>query len=112
MILDILGQVFVVTGGVVFLAAAVGLIRLDDPYTRASSVATAAGLGVTLVVAGSVLLDPSVPAAIKAVIAIVLQLVTAAIGGIALARGAVLSGHSFNRRTDVGELTENEHPER
>lgn len=112
MSLDILGQVFVAAGGVVFLAAAVGLIRLDDPYTRASSVATAAGLGVTLVVAGSAILDPSLPTAIKAVIAILLQLVTAAVGGIALARGAVLSGHHFNRRTDVGELTENEHPER
>lgn len=112
MILDILGQIFVIGGGLVFLAAAVGLIRLDDPYTRASSVATAAGLGVGMVVAGCAILDPSVPTVIKAIIAIVLQLTTAAVGGIALARGAVLSGHHFNKRTDVGELTENEHPER
>ncbi|EFQ81940.1 putative monovalent cation/H+ antiporter subunit G [Aeromicrobium marinum DSM 15272] len=105
---EVLGQVWVVLGATIFVAAGIGVVRLPDAYTRASSVATAAGLGVAFVVAGSALLDPSPSTAVKVVIAIGLQLATSAVGGIAIARAAVLSGHRFGAGTDAGEL--GEHP--
>lgn len=102
--LQILGQVFLVAGAIVFIVAAIGLVTLFDPYTRASAVATAAGVGVSFIVVGVVLMDPSVSNGIKGALAIVLQLATSAIGSMAVARGAVLTGHEFEPGTDASEL--------
>lgn len=103
-VLEMIGQIFTLLGAAIFVAAAIGLHRLPDPYTRTSAVATAAGLGIAFIVAGVVLLDPHVSNVVKAVIAIVLQLLTSAVGGMAIARAAVISGHRFTRNTDAGEL--------
>lgn len=104
------GDVLVVVGALIFLVAAVGLHRLPDPYMRASAVATAAGLGVAFVVGGAALVQPGLTSTVKAMIAIVLQLATSAVGGMALARSAVLSGHDFSPDTDEGELTQTVEP--
>lgn len=103
-VLDIIGNVLVVVGALVFVIAAVGLVSLFDPYTRASSVATAAGVGVALVVIGIVMIDLSAANVVKGAIAIVLQLATSAIGGMAIARAAVISGHRFENGTDTEAL--------
>lgn len=105
--LEIIGYFFAIAGGAIFLAAGIGLLRLRDVYTRTSSVATAAGLGVAFVVAGTALIDPTLVHWIKVVIAIALQLATSAIGGIMIARSAVLSGHPFDA-TDTRDLDEGE----
>ncbi|MFF0723020.1 MULTISPECIES: monovalent cation/H(+) antiporter subunit G [unclassified Micromonospora] len=110
MILEIVGQVLALLGAAIFVAAAIGLHRLPDPYTRTSAVATAAGLGVTFIVAGAAFLDPHLSNTVKAIIAIVLQLATSAVGGMVIARSAVLSGHRFSSNTDPGEITDQ--PER
>mgnify|MGYP006156247491 CR=1 FL=1 len=110
-VLDVAGQVFLLAGAVVFILAAIGLITLFDPYTRTSAVATAAGVGLSFIVVGVVLLEPSVPNTIKAVIAIGLQLATSAIGAMAIARGAVLTGHRFEDGTDADELHELHDPD-
>ena len=102
--LDVIGNVLVVIGALVFVIAAVGLVSLFDPYTRASSVATAAGIGVSLVVIRIVMIDPSATNVVKGAIAIVLQLATSAIGGMAIARAAVISGHRFENGTDTEAL--------
>ncbi|MFX4290996.1 monovalent cation/H(+) antiporter subunit G [Streptomyces bohaiensis] len=107
--LDVLGQAMAVLGGLVFVAAGVGLLRLRDPYMRTSAVATAAGVGVVLVVGGSVLTSPTVSDLVKLVVAVVLQLATSAVGGMTLARAAVLSGHAFAEGTDTSAL---DRPER
>jgi multicomponent Na+:H+ antiporter subunit G len=103
---EITGQALCVLGGLVFLAAAVGVLRLPDPYTRASAVATAAGVGVALVVAGAALVHPGWDATARAIIAIVFQLATSAVGGMAIARAAVLSRHRFSPETDDAVLEE------
>ncbi|MCR4513436.1 monovalent cation/H(+) antiporter subunit G [Aeromicrobium sp. 50.2.37] len=110
-VLEVLGQVFLLVGAAVFVLAAVGLITLFDPYTRTSAVATAAGVGLSFIVVGIVLLDPSVSNGIKAALAVVLQLVTSAVGSMAIARGAVLTGHAFEQGTDATELHELHDPE-
>lgn len=104
MILDIIGQTLAVVGAAIFVAAAIGLRRLRDPYSRISAVATAAGLGVALVTVGVVLVDPSISDAIKVVIAVILQLSTSAVAAIVIARAAVNSRHAFSPDTDTQEL--------
>ncbi|RIV40244.1 cation:proton antiporter [Micromonospora radicis] len=111
MILQTVGQILALVGAAIFVAAAVGLHRLPDPYTRTSAVATAAGLGVTFIVAGAALIDPHLSTTVKAVIAIALQLATSAVGGMVIARSAVLSGHRFSADTDTGELTDTDRGE-
>lgn len=103
-VLSIVGQVLVVLGAAVFLTAALGLRRFPDPYARASSVATAGGLGVVFVTVGCALVSPDVGVLAKVVLAIVLQLITSAVGGVVIARAAVNSGHAFMPGTDTEAL--------
>lgn len=103
---EITGQVLCVLGALVFVASGIGLLRLPDPYTRASSVATAAGVGVALVVAGAAVVQPGWDATAQATIAIVFQVATSAVGGMAIARAAVLSRHRFSPETDDSVLAE------
>lgn len=105
---EIFGQVFMVLGGIIFVVAGVGLVRLQDPYTRASSVATSGGIGMVCILLGAAIVHPDTGAITKVVIAILLQLATSAVGAMALARAAVMSGHTFTEGTETGELTE--HP--
>lgn len=93
--LAMLGHGLSVIGGVIFVLAAIGLWRFRDPYTRISAVATAAGLGVSFVVVGTLLVEPSVVSGLKVALAVALQLLTSAVAGMVVARSAVLSGQSF-----------------
>lgn len=104
-IVELLGQISVLTGAGIFVVAAIGMYRLADPYMRISAVATAAGLGIAFVVAGAALLDPSLPTVVKVVIAIALQLSTSVVGGMAIGRAALISGHSFTSATDTADLS-------
>lgn len=90
------GSVLVVLGALVFLGAALGLIRFPDPYTRISATGTAGGVGIILVVVGALLLMPSVANLVKVVLIVVLQLGTAAVSTMALARSAYLTGVPMN----------------
>lgn len=90
--LEILGQIMIVAGGIVFLSAALGVVRFPDAYTRMSAVGTAAGLGIVLVILGALLMDPSLSATLKVVIIIGLQLATSSVGTMAIARSAYLTG--------------------
>ena len=89
--MSILGQILIVAGGLVFLTAALGVVRFPDVYTRISAVGTAAGLGIVLVVAGALLLQPGLSNTIKVVVIVILQLGTSAIGSMAVARSAYLT---------------------
>lgn len=90
--MSMLAQVLVVLGALVFATAGLGLLTLRDAFARTSAIATAAGLGVTLILIGAFLTDPSVSRGIKLAIAALLQLCTSAIGSMAIARAAYLSG--------------------
>src|SRR5699024_3639701 len=58
-ILDIIGNVFVLAGVLIFSIAAIGLFRFTDTYQRISAVGTAAGLGISVLVIGVFILTPS-----------------------------------------------------
>lgn len=104
--MSVVGQAFIVLGSLVFLTATVGLIRLPDLYTRSSAIATAAGIGVSFVLTGAFFFLPGVENAVKLVAAVVLQLVTSAVGSMALARSGYLIGSAVYSPTHHNELDE------
>lgn len=110
-VLSVVGQVLAVAGGLTLLLAALGLLRFGDVYMRASSVATATGVGISLVIIGSVLLMPGVADIVKALLAVALQIVTSAVGGIMVARSAMLTGHRFRPDTTGTEIRDARGPD-
>ncbi|GAA1754399.1 hypothetical protein GCM10009767_11920 [Kocuria aegyptia] len=104
--MSVVGQAFIVLGSLVFLTATVGLVRLPDLYTRSSAIATAAGIGVSFVLTGAFFFLPGVENAVKLLAAVVLQLVTSAVGSMALARSGYLIGSAVYSPTHHNELDE------
>ncbi len=102
----IVGSALLILGAFVIASAAIGLIRLPDLYTRTSAIGTAAGLGVSLIIVGVVVLDFSALNLLKGVIAIVAQLLTSAIGSFALARSGYLTGSRPVATTAPDELAD------
>lgn len=88
-----------------FVVAAVGLIRFPDPYTRLTAVTKSGTLGLVLVLLAVLVLDPSLASAVKLGLAIVLQLLTAPIGGLALSRGTFRSGAPLPRPLQYDEMS-------
>jgi multicomponent Na+:H+ antiporter subunit G len=103
-VLAVVGGVLVV-GGVFLVAVAVlGLLRLQDAYSRLNAVTKAASLGVVLVLAGVAFLAPSWPVVVTVLLAIWLQLVTAPVGGFALGRATYRAGTPLAEATRYDEL--------
>lgn len=98
--LTVTGQVLMVLGALIFATAGVGLLRLPDLFTRISAIGTAAGVGISMLILGVVLQDPTPTNLVKGAVAILLQLITSVIGAMAIARSSVLSGHEFAAGTD------------
>ena len=101
---EVLGAVSVLAGAVVFLGAAVGLLRFPDLYVRSSAVGTAAGLGVVLVLTGAFLLHPAWSDLPKVLVAVVLQLASAAVGSMAIARAGFLAGAAPTTATVYSQI--------
>lgn len=105
MILSVLAAVLTLSGALLFLVAGIGLVRLPDVFSRSSSVATAAGVGFTAILVGVWCQLPTGPNLVKVVVAIVLQLITSAVGSMALVRAGHLTGSTLARPDAVDELT-------
>ncbi|MBA0127391.1 monovalent cation/H(+) antiporter subunit G [Haloechinothrix sp. YIM 98757] len=104
--LNLAGTVLIVLGAVVFALAGVGLLRLPDLYSRISAITTASGLGLALILLGVLLHEPSTLNAAKALLAIVVNLATAAVGGHALGRAGYLTGARLSDRTRYDHLSQ------
>ncbi|MDV6011352.1 monovalent cation/H(+) antiporter subunit G [Haloechinothrix sp. LS1_15] len=104
--LEIAGTVLIVLGAVVFALAGVGVLRLPDLYARISAITTAAGLGIALILLGVVLHEPGALNAVKATLAIVVNLATAAVGGHALGRSGYLTGAPLATQTRYDDLAD------
>ncbi|MER3390065.1 MAG: monovalent cation/H(+) antiporter subunit G [Microcella sp.] len=102
----VMGNGLVLLGAVIIASAAIGLIRLPDLYTRTSAIGTAAGLGVSLIIVGVVVLDFSPLNLVKGLVAITAQILTSSIGSFALARAGFLTGSTPDASTVPDELTE------
>lgn len=104
LVVDVLGHVLATVGVLLIGVAALGLVRLPDPYSRLSAVTKAATAGVCLVLLGALVLDPSWAALAKVALAVALQLVTSPVGGYALGRAAYRTGTPLSPRTGYDEL--------
>ncbi|GGC75510.1 monovalent cation/H(+) antiporter subunit G [Hoyosella rhizosphaerae] len=105
-IVEIVGTALIVLGTLAFVAAAIGVLKLPDLYSRISAITTASGLGLALIILGVVLHEPSAMNAVKATLAIVINLATAAVGGHALGRAGYLTGAPLTKLTQYDELQE------
>lgn len=106
LVMTIAGSVLLIFGAVIMASAAIGLLKLPDVFTRTSAVGTAAGLGVSLMIVGVVVLDYSALNLIKGIIAILAQLITSAIGSFVLARASYLTGEKPVETTLPDELAQ------
>ncbi|MGC0144413.1 cation:proton antiporter [Pseudactinotalea sp. Z1732] len=104
---EIIGQVLILAGTVLFAVAGLGLFQFFDVYTRISAVGTAAGLGVALVVVGALCLQPGLSHTVKVAAIVVFQLTTSAVATSAIARAAYLSRAPL-RRLSFDQLTPTE----
>jgi multicomponent Na+:H+ antiporter subunit G len=102
--LSIVATVVTIAGVLIFAIGAVGVLRLPDLYTRLSAVTVASGLGLTLLLIGLLLHFPSPGNAVKILLAIIIQLATAAVAGNAVARSGYLTGAPRTPLTWVDEL--------
>jgi len=102
----VVGSGLLILGAFIIATAAIGLVKLPDLYTRASAVGTAAGLGITVIIVGVVVLDFSVLNLVKGLIAIAAQLLTSAVGSFALARAGYMTGSHPAPTTVPDELAE------
>jgi multicomponent Na+:H+ antiporter subunit G len=102
--LDLVGGLLVALGVGLVAAAGLGLLRLPDAYTRMSAVTKAASLGVVLVLLGALALAPSWGNAVKVLLAVGLQLVTAPAGGFAIGRAAYRARSPLTPETGYDEL--------
>lgn len=101
----LIGGVFLAGGIALFVVAGVGLIRLPDPYTRLTAVTKSGTLGLVLILLGVLVADPNLATGVKLGLAIVLQLLTAPIGGLALSRGTFRSGAGLPQPLHYDEMS-------
>ena len=108
--MTLLGDVLVALGVLLFVLAAVGIVRLPDVYARLNATTKAAALGIVLVLLGALLLLPEASTAttVKVLLAVVLQLATAPVGAYAIARSTYRAGVPLWRHTRYDELAEDE----
>lgn len=103
-VLDHVAGTIMFLGAVVFLVGSVGVIRLPDVYSRLSAVTISGALGTGLVILGLFLDQPSVVNALKLGLAMLIQLVTTAVGGSAMVRAGYLTGAPLNEHTRFDDL--------
>lgn len=103
---SVVGAVLLVVGVALFIVAAVGLLRLPDAFTRLTAVTKAGTLGLVFILFGVLVMEPTVANAIKLILAVVLQLITAPIGGVALSRGSFRSHAPLPKPLQYDQLSE------
>lgn len=85
-VLDSIGLLIIFLGIFTLLVSAIGLFRFPDLYLRTSSLGTSAGLGVACIVIGALFMDFSGANLVKAIIAVIFQLLASSVGSMAIAR--------------------------
>jgi len=88
----VLAAVLLGLGTLLIGITGLGMLRLPDIYNRMNAVAKAASLGLILILLGVLTLLPGLRTAVVVGLAVVLQMITAPVGGYALARAAYRSG--------------------
>ncbi|WFE21021.1 monovalent cation/H(+) antiporter subunit G [Solwaraspora sp. WMMD937] len=103
---NVLAGVLLGAGTLLIGITGLGMLRLPDVYNRMNAVAKAASLGLVLILLGVLTLLPSPRTAAVVTLAVLLQVVTAPVGGYALARAAYLSGAPMSPQSRFDALAE------
>ena len=88
----ILSLLFKLAGVIFLLIAAIGVIKLPDPFQRMHAATKAGTLGAGLVIIGSVIAQGSMGAAVLGIMTVVFLLLTVPVAGHLLGRAAYVSG--------------------
>jgi multicomponent Na+:H+ antiporter subunit G len=98
------GHALVFAGAALMVLAGVGVLRLPDTFARLQAGTKAASLGLAFLFAGTVLLEPSLPAAVKLTLAVLFQFGTAPVAAHVIGRAAYRAGVPMWEGTVVDEL--------
>lgn len=93
-------------GIMLIVTAAVGLLRLPDPYSRLNAVTKAATLALFLVLAGAWLADPGWYSAVETLLTAWFLMLTAPVTGHAIGRSLHRSGVPLGERARYDERDE------
>ena len=106
-ILSVIADVLVVLGTINLAVCAAGMLYFRDVFARMSVLGTASGFGVSFIVVGAFLLDPSWWNALVGLAAVILLIGTSAIGSTLIARAALLRGNRIvdQRYNEAGTET-------
>ncbi|SCG46998.1 multicomponent Na+:H+ antiporter subunit G [Micromonospora coxensis] len=102
----VLAAVLLLVGAGLIAVSALGLLRLPDVYNRMNAVAKAASLGVVCVLLGVLVLVFDARSAVVVAVAIGLQLVSAPVGGYALAVASYRAGSPLAPVTRYDDLAD------
>lgn len=92
-VLAVIANILVILGAVNLALCGLGMLYFRDVFARMSVLGTASGFGVSFIVIGAFLLDPSWWNALVGLAAVILLIGTSAIGSTLIARSALLRGN-------------------
>lgn len=104
MITDLISTIFIATGSVFMLIAAIGILKLPDFYIRMSAITKASTLGLGLVLLGISIHFDQIGVFAKSFVIISFLLLTNPIGAHAIARAAYKQKIKFSGNTFIDEL--------
>lgn len=102
------GNVLVGIGAVLIAVTGLGILRLPDVYARMHAATKAASLGLASILAGTTLLFPELEVALKLVVAIAFQVLTAPVASHMIGRAAYRAGVELWEDTLYDDLAEAE----
>jgi multicomponent Na+:H+ antiporter subunit G len=103
---DLLSTVFIVSGVIFMMVAALGILKLPDFYIRMSAITKAGTMGVGLIVAGIAIYFNELLIATKSFVIISFMMLTAPVAAHIIARAAYRHGIPFWGKNLVDELNE------
>ena len=103
-LLDVVGSVFLVTGSLLSLLAAVGLHRFPDVFARMHAATKPSTLGLVLVLVGTAVIVAQVQVSATLALVAALQFITAPVGAHMVGRAAYRAGTELSPDTSIDEL--------
>ena len=101
---DIFSILLIITGTILMVISAIGMIRLPDFYLRMSAITKAATLGLFLLLIGLAIYFNNLGLSIKSFVIITLILLTNPVGAHAIARAAYKNGTKLWEGNIIDEL--------
>lgn len=104
--MDLIAELLILLGAVLALIAGFGQLRFNDVFVRMHVATKPATLGLALVLIGSLITIEGVDPAVKLVLAIFLQFLTAPVAGHLIGRAAYAAGAAEGAGLVIDELAE------